>query len=216
MSQQCSPFLTQAKEAKYPILNVFGRTYYFTSCFILVVTLLGLALVCSCSEGDQSLEGKRQYAIQVIEQYHSASKNPFMAKSAHDVLSALRSSSVASLKRPPVACAEIVQDEKRACRLHLYWIEDSPSIDSVELKHGDNHSIIFQIPDTDVKANRNESQHTVVFTTGYNWDGITGFAEEMSHLDGATDLSVRLLLAGKPVTGWAPVDFYKVDRWLPR
>jgi hypothetical protein len=147
---------------------------------ILVVAMIGLALGCSCSKTDQSLEEKRQNAIQVIRQYHSATKNPVQAKFARDVLAALNLANVATLKKPLVATAVIVQDEKQACRFYLLWIEDFPSIDAVEFKYGVNPPIIFQIPDADLETNLSESKRTVVFTTGYNWGSGTDFAENMS------------------------------------
>src|SRR5665213_1665512 len=102
---------------------------------ILILALLGLALGCSCSETNESLEDRKQNAILFIQQYHSASKNPVQAKLARDVLAALKSANVTTLKNPLVPTAVIVQDENQACRLHLFWIEDHPSIDAVELKY---------------------------------------------------------------------------------
>ena len=200
-------------------LNVFqtvreiGRNQVKHLKTVFISTLI-LVLCCSCAGRKGAVEARRQKAIEDIQQYHLSSKNPVVAKSSGTVLFALQSASIVTLKKPTVAYAVLVEDRNKSFRLHVFWIEDHPSVDAVEFKYRKNLTpTVLPIPAMDLRYNESQSKRTVEFSTGYEWRAASGFAASVGQLN-PRELEVRLFRKKNPVTPWIRVDFYEVDRWI--
>jgi hypothetical protein len=97
----------------------------------------------------------------------------------------------------------------------VFWIENHPSVNSVEFRFSNQSSpAIIPIPEAELRQIQSEAKDTIAFGCELDWGNTSELWKNLEQISSAKDLKVRLLHANKPMTDWGPVDFYKVDHWV--
>jgi hypothetical protein len=97
----------------------------------------------------------------------------------------------------------------------VFWIENNPSIDGVELQFSSqSNPAVIPIPEQELKQIRTVAKDTIVFGSEYDWEETSEFRKSLDRITNAKELKVRLLRAKAPVTDWFPVEFYKDGKWI--
>ncbi len=178
---------------------------------------IGLALVallCGCSTYKNSIEAKRQFAINRQQHVFIHSKSPIFRQWGTNILSMLSSADTDTLKHPHFASATIGRDRDNEYRLYVFWLENKPSIDGVELRLSKTNSVMLDVPASDAKENEKTSKVSVVMVASWIWSGTNNIADKLDKVNDVSDIKVRLLKNGSPKTDWCAVSFYRLDHWM--
>lgn len=182
---------------------------------VLAVGILGLTCLSGCSAGNQSVEARRDFAIRLNTVKSASITNVVQSKWTSDILSALRSANTKSINKPQIASAVLVGRKNGTYGLFVFWIENYPSADGVELRLSKETSPIkIATPETELKQIQAEAKDTIVYGSEYGWDKTSELCKSLEQTTSTKGLELRLLRADKPVTDWFQVKFYKVDKWL--
>lgn len=183
-----------------------------TNC-ILYCAAVFIAL-CGCQSHNKAIEARLQHDIDRCHQ-DFRSRGLILRQFATNILSAVTSANVFTLKTPQFVSAAIGRDDDGEYRLHVYWLEDVPSVDSVELALSKTNSTgIIALSASDKERNLTDSKVSVVFMAYWIWSSTNGIWNQLEKVDDVTNFKVRLLKADKPVTDWYPVPFYRLDHWM--
>ena len=182
---------------------------------ILTIGILALFLLSSCSADDRSFETRRQFAIQSNKEHLASTKNEVRVKWEKEILSALASADAKSISSPKIASAILGNGKSGTYGLFVFWIENYPSVDSVELRlDSQSTPIIIHIPDVELKQMRVVAKDTIVFGSEYEWSELPEMSKTFEQITSPKGLEVRLLRAKAAATDWFPVDFYKSGKWI--
>jgi hypothetical protein len=179
------------------------------SCAIMVVVL------CGCSMHKDDIEARRQFAIDREKQVDINARSPILRKWGTNTLSVLLSTNTLTLKTPQFASATMGRDQNGEYRLWVFWLEDKPSVDGIELRLAKtNSTVIIPISISDREENIKSSKVTIVMVARWIWHNTDGVWSKLEKISDVSDIKVRLLKAGNPVTKWCPVSFYRLDHWM--
>ena len=187
----------------------------------MLVFLLFL-LVSGCGLNRTSIENRRDYSIQFIQQNWVNSKHESEAKMGNDILDVLKVSNSKTLEQPEIASAYIVGRANRTNLNQVYyfdfyvlWIEDRPSINAIEFSlPGLDSNIELPISEADAKDNQTLVDKSVVFTARNQWTKGSEVGDLLDSLTEGKNPKVRLLRDKKAVTEWHPVSFIKMGQWI--
>lgn len=183
---------------------------------LLVICALSVSVISGCSAGDQSLEARRAFAVRFNTDKLASGTNVVQSKWSTDILSALKSTTSASLSSPRLASAVLVGRNNETYGLFVFWIENRPSVDGIEFRFSSQlPSEILPIPEAILKQNQAAAKDTIVFGGEFDWKETSEMSKRLESLNSTKGLSIRLIRGNTPVTGWFAVDFYKVDKWVP-
>jgi hypothetical protein len=175
---------------------------------------LAFVVLCGCSTHKAAVETRRQFAIDRAHQ-DFRSRSPIFRQFGTNNLSALSSANATTLKTPRLASATIGKDQDGEYRLYVFWLEDKPSVDGLELYLAKtNLTAIIPISSADREENVKSSKVTVVMVARGIWHNTDGIWNKLEKISDVSDLKVRLLKAGVPATEWCPVSFYELDHWM--
>jgi hypothetical protein len=182
----------------------------------LIGILIFLSLVfCGCSNRNGAIEARRQYAIQREKQVYVNSQSPMIRQWGNDILAAVTSANRSSLQSPKVASATLRLDSNGQCELNVFWLEDTPSIDKAELHLESGSAPIFiDISEQNQRQNIKDSKVTVVMVAFWMWTADEKISNDIAKIGNVSELKMRLMRNGVPVTDWWPVSFYWLDRGI--
>jgi len=107
------------------------------------------------------------------------------------------------------------RDRDSEYRLYVYWLEDAPSVDGVELSLAKtNSTTILAVSTSDTERNIKDSEVSVVFVASWIWPSTNSIWNKLEKISDVSDIKIRLLKEGSPITGWSPVSFYRLDHWM--
>lgn len=176
-----------------------------------VVTVM---MLCGPQSHGADVEARLQHNIDRCHQ-DFRSRSLIWRQFATNILSTVLSANEVTLKTPQFASAAMGRDDDGEYRLHIYWIEDMPSIDSVELLLAKtNATAILTVLTSDAERNVKDSKVSVVYMAHWIWSSTNGIWNQLEKIDDVSNLKVRLLKGGHPVTEWCPVSFYRLDHWM--
>ena len=173
----------------------------------------GNAIRIAFSMKGQSVEARRQYTIQEIQQQNLPNKNAIQSKFHQDILTVLLSATAQSLKQATIASAFLVEDTKRMeWRLNVFWFSEQPLADAIEFDCGDQADpIILPMTAASLKWMAQQAKICVRFTGGGRWEYGSAVYARLRKPIPASDVRIRLLQEKRPITGWGPVDVYRAD-----
>lgn len=178
------------------------------SCALVVIVL------CGCQSHNAAVEARLQHNIDRCHQDFRA-RFPIWRRCATNILSVLSSANAVTLKTPQFASAAIGRDQDGEYRLYVYWLEDAPSVDGVELSLAKtNSTAILAVSASDTERNIKDSKVSVVFVASWIWPSTNSICKKLDQINDVSSIKVRLLKAGTPVTDWCPVSFYRLDHWM--
>lgn len=180
-----------------------------------VVCTLGFLILCGCSGHEAAVEAKRQYAVDRVQQAYLNARSPVFRRWGTNILAALSSASAVTLKTPRCAAASMGRDQDGECRLYVFWLEETPSADGVELRLDKTTStIIIAESASDTEENVKASKVSVVKVASWIWSSTNNISNRIEKISDVSNLKVRLLRAGVAITDWCPVSFYRLDHWM--
>ncbi|HEY5041747.1 MAG TPA: hypothetical protein VIK53_07060 [Verrucomicrobiae bacterium] len=139
--------------------------------------------------------------------------SPIPKKYHPDILSKLKSAGFDDLLGPELASAALVVTTNPYDDFIVFWLEQSPSVDTVELKLDEQGNLLsLPISEFDIKQNKNDNSRGVVFGAQYEWDKGTEIWKRMNQIADTNNVQMRLLTSGKPETPWFKVDLYNLDK----
>jgi hypothetical protein len=186
----------------------FSRTDPFT--FTLAVIIL-----CGCSGHETAVEAKRHYAINHVQQAYLNARSPIFRRWGTNILTALSSANVVTLKTPRCASAAMGRDQDGECRLYVFWLEETPSADGVELRlDKTTATTTIAVSPSDTEENVKASKVSVVNVASWIWFNTNSISSKLEKISDVSNLKVRLLRAGAAITDWCPVSFYRLDHWM--
>lgn len=184
---------------------------------LIVFPILLLAFGCA-----KSLENRRDYSIQFVQQNWVNSKHESEAKMGREILDALKVSNSKTLEKPEIASAYIAGNPNltnlnQVCYFDFYvlWIEGWPSVNQLEFSlPGLDSNIELPISEADAKDNQTLVDKSVVFTARNQWIKGSKIGDMLDSLTDGKNPKVRLLRDKKAVTEWYPVSFIKMGHWI--
>jgi hypothetical protein len=176
-----------------------------------------IVLLCGCSSRSGSIAHKRQFATNRIQHEYINARSPIYREWGTNILSALATTNNVALETPQFASAAMGRDQDGEYKFFVFWLEDRPTVDCIELqldKAGSTANI--PISESDIEENLKASKVSVVMVASWTWPAPNSSAiwSKFEKIGNVSDLKIRLLSAGTPVTGWNPVSFYQLDRWM--
>lgn len=181
----------------------------------IIFEIVSLSLLVGCSPDDRAFEARRDFAIQSARDGLTAFTNVVPTKYNNDNLAALLSLSNGIARTPKVSSAIMVCRGAEKYHLIVFWFENHPSINALELKlHNQGQPVVIPIEESQTKLNEKDAEKTIVFSMEDVWDKTSGLWTDLEGISSTNDLMVRLLRAGAPVTQWHAVDFYKNHAWI--
>lgn len=178
--------------------------------FISIIGLLAIALLLGCGAGGASNENRHQSAIRYHEERLASIRNPIQAKWYKDILSRLRATKPGTISKPQVASATLLKRKDGTYGLFVFWLEDHPTVDAVELEiKGDGTPLTLPIPEQELKQNESAAKDTIVFGCEYHWDEMSPIQKKLESMTNAPGLRVRLLQTNRPLTEWVLPDVVK-------
>lgn len=176
---------------------------------------LAFVVLCGCARHKADVETRRQFAIEREQHVYVNSRSPMFRRWGTNILSALSSANVATLNTPCFASATMGKDQDGEYRIWVFWLEDKPSADGFELRMAKtNSTVIIPISTSDREENIKSSKVTVVMVARGIWHNTDGIWNKLETISDVSNLKIRLLKAGAPVTEWCPVSFYRLDHWM--
>lgn len=176
---------------------------------------LAFMVLCGCSMHKSAVEAKRQYAIEHMRQTYLKSSGPIFRRFGTDIFSALSSANAVTLKTPRCASAAMGRDQDSEYRLYVFWLEDRPTVDGIELRlDKTNPTAIIGVSTSDTEENLKANKVSVVMVASWIWSSTNSICKKLEKISDVSDIKVRLLRAGTPITEWCPVSFYRLDHWM--
>ncbi len=176
--------------------------------------IISLIFLSSCSS-NTAFNARRDFAIQLNQESLNSSKNTVRLKWSKDVLLALDSTDVKNVTNPKLASAIFAKGENGSYGLFVFWIQNVPTIDAVELQFDDKtDSIVIPIPELELKQNQSTAKQTIVFDCELQWESTSALWKNLELLNDSKKIKIRLISSNKPVTDWFSVDFYKENHWI--
>ena len=159
------------------------------------------------------VESRLLYSIQFnLQQLHPQTP-PIQKKFRADILSKLKSAGFADLVVPNLASAALVITTNRYDHLIVFWVELSPSVNTVEIKLDEQGNLLsLPISEFDKKENKKDNNHGVVFGAQFEWDKGTEIWKRMNQTTDTNSVQIRLLTSGKPETPWFHAELYNLDK----
>ena len=179
-----------------------------------LICTLAICCLLGCSSHEARLEMKRQFAIDRARQDFNSRSVVFRRIATNDFV-ALSSANVVTLKTPQVASAAMGKDEEGEYRLWVFWLENKPSIDNIELSWSKtNSSVIIPVAESDSKENVKTSDVSVVMVGRWVWSNTNNIWSKLEKIDDVSEIKIRLLKGSETKTAWHPVSFYRLDHWM--
>jgi hypothetical protein len=179
---------------------------------VLVLAVLVVAVLINGWLWNKRVESRLLYSIQWNLSDLHPNTPPIQRKFNIDILSKLKNAGFADLIGPNLASAALIVSTNRFDNLYVFWVELSPSVDTVELKFDEqSDSLSLPISEFDIKQNKKD-RRGVVFGAGYGWDKGTEIWKQMNQIPDTNNVQIRLLTSGKPETPWFKVDLYNLNR----
>jgi hypothetical protein len=161
-----------------------------------------------------SFEAKRQFSIDRARQ-DFRSRGVIFRQFGTNIFSALLSVDATSLKTPQFASATMGRDQDGEYRLYLFWLENAPSVDGIEIRLDKiNSSVIVVESAYDKAENLKASKGSLIMAASWVWSYTNSVWDKLDMINDVSDLKVRLLTKGNPVTQWYPISFYRLDHWM--
>lgn len=180
--------------------------------FIFIALTIGLV---ACLRSDQSLEKRLKASIETIEKRELISENKFRSRTGGDIFSALRAANAFTLKQPIIASAAVSQDINGRCDFVLTWIEEFPSIDSVEIDFGGAAPLqLISFEKTEKDEYYKIAKKVVYFTVTEKWETDSSVSSAISKIENSQQIRTRLLRNKMPVSNWTPVDLFRNGNWI--
>ncbi len=185
-----------------------NQTFFVLSCTIAVIAL------CGCPLQNAALKARVDHNIDRCHQDFRA-KFPIWRQCATNILLALSSANATTFEKPQFASAALGRDKSGEYRLYAYWIEDTPTVDSVELCLEKTNTLgIIPVSASDTERNLKDREVSVVFVASWIWLSKDSMWSKLESIDDVSKLQLRFLRASKPETEWHPVAFYRLDHWM--
>jgi hypothetical protein len=180
-----------------------------------IVEIVSLSVLFGCSPAGRSFEDRRDFSIQSAKDGLITFTNVIPAKYNKDNLSALMSIGNGIVKTPHVSSAILLRRSSAAYNLYVFWIENYPSVNAVELKlNNQTRPIVMPAGESQTKLNEKDAETSIVFSKEQTWDQTSELWKDLEEIRSTNELMVRLLRAGNPVTDWHAVDFYRDRKWI--
>jgi hypothetical protein len=173
-------------------------------CFAFV--LLGLLCGAGCQSRD-SIEKRLQTSIEF--EHRRPKDTPAMKKASDQILAVLQSSTKSTLKTPAVGAA-FMGLERNKYRMFLFWVEENPTIDAVELNFA-GITATNAISKYSMDSNKMEAEGHVVFLAIFNWEKDSELWSELAKVKKDNPLKIRLLRGNEPRTSLYPVEYVIVN-----
>lgn len=171
-------------------------------------------VLCACSKHNAAVETRRQHAIERAHQDLN-SRSLIFRQCGTNILSTLLSANAVKLKTPAFASAAMGRDQDGEYRFYVFWLEDTPTVDGVELRlEKTNSTVIIAMPASEKEENVKASKVSVVNVANWRWSTTNNIWKKLEEISDVSDLKVRLLKTGTGVTEWHPVSFYRLDHWM--
>lgn len=184
------------------------RIYFVLACICIS------AMGCGCSMHRASLEERRQFAIDRVEHAYIHARSPVFREWGTNLLSALSSTSKATLRSPQIASATMGRDEDGEYRLYVFWLEGAPSVDSAEIGWGETNSVSLAVPSYYIADNKQASKVSLIMVASWIWSDPNGITKSFEQIHDVSSIRIRLLREKIPSTGWTGVSFYRLDHWM--
>ena len=178
--------------------------------YLCLLTIV-LSFACGCSNSASSagsVESRRQSDIDFY-QRHISHERGVPALAYAGILSTLKSVSAQAMRSPTIASAILEQSGDESLTLHLHWVEDQPSADGAAVVLGNGSPIVFGFYESELKGNRKEAQHSVVYAGGHVWKSGSEEAKQLMAAGAPVELQARLLSGERPLTAWFRVTVVK-------
>ena len=173
-----------------------------------------ILMLCGCQSQGDTVTARIQHNVDRCNQ-DFRSKSPIWRQFATNILSAVTSANELTLKAPRFASAAIGRDDDGEYRLHVYWLEDVPSVDGVELLLSKTNSTgSIAVSSSNTERNLKDSKVSVVFTADWIWSSTNAIWNQLEKINDVSNLKIRLLKTNNPVTEWCPLSFYRLDHWM--
>jgi hypothetical protein len=181
--------------------------------FCLIHISAAIAL-CGCVSHDANIKKRSQFAVNREEEVYVHSRSLVFRQWGTNILSAI-SSANGKFESPTIASATMGKDEDGEYRLFVFWLEDKPSIDGIELylSKANQHEFV-PIDSSDIKENKKTSEVTIVMVASWVWTNTNSIWSNFEKNDDVSELKIRLLKKNKIKTDWHPVSFYRLDHWM--
>jgi hypothetical protein len=178
-----------------------------------VIVVLVLVFLINGWLWEKRTETKLLYSIRFNLQALHPNTPPIPKKFNTDILSILKFIGVEELRWPTLASAALVVTTNRYDHFIVFWVEQSSSVNTVELKLNEQGNLLsLPISEFDIKQNKKDNSRGVVFGAQYEWDKGTEIWKRMNQITDTNNMQIRLLTAGKPETPWFNVDLYNLDK----
>jgi hypothetical protein len=164
---------------------------------------------------DAAVEAKVQFATKHVQLAYLNGRSPIFSRWGTNILMVLASVSPDALKEPQFASATMGRDQNGEYRLFLFWLEDKPSVDGLELcLSKTNATATVPMAADDISENRKSSEVSVVMRASWIWSSSNSICAKLEDIKDVSSIKLRLLRSGSPVSGWCPVSFYRLDHWM--
>ena len=176
---------------------------------------LSFSLLLGCSPSEKSFKARRDADIRFNTQRLNSTRSKVVLKWSQDILSALETVNSSNILKPRLASAILAKSTNGVYGLFVFWIENYPSVDSIEFAFHEPQSAITNVRlSIELKQVQGEAKVGIVFGSEDDWRGETEMWKHLEEIVTTNNLKVRLFRDKAPVTDWFPVDFFKMDRWL--
>lgn len=183
--------------------------------FVILGELAAAVMMCGCRSQTIPVESKCNADIKFVRQAYVNGRSPVFKQLGTGILSAFSSGGSATLRQPRFASAAMGVDQDGEYRLYIFWLEEKPSIDDVELRWAKtNASIIIPISSYDKGEDVRSTKVSVLMSASWIWSKTNSISHRFDTISDVRKLKIRLLAKRKTVTVWNPVSFYRLDRWM--
>lgn len=182
-------------------------------CAYLYTAMVIVTLITSGCEARSKLAERRHNALSFNNEELSRNTNSIRRKWSQDIINALESSKQRDLKKATIASASIIYRKNGTASLFVFWIEDTSSIDKIELTLKNGSQSVYTIPLEQIRGNLKASAETVVFGAEI---ALTPRTSERAILAASevSNAQVGLLNRNERVGETAPLSVFVDDAWV--
>ena len=173
-----------------------------------------VAIACGCSMWKDNFAAKRKHDLERAQQ-DCNSKSPIFRRFGTNLYPILVSAREDQLNKPQFVMAAMVKNLNGEYWIFVYWLENSVTVDSVELDLGKTQkTLVIPISPNDLLRNMKARNLSITRAVSWKWEVSNSVWNKFEQLTNVSDIRIRLSRKRTGITAWHPVVYYKIDRWM--